>query len=316
MIGIYKITNNKNGMSYIGQSVHCGKRFDEHYKGDQLIDKIMRDEGIENFKFEIIQEVNKSELSIWEDYYIMKYNTMSPNGYNKRWNCSAKTREKLFDTITKQKVIPKIETSINVDCSYTKNEILFYLAKIKQQDCYEDNRILNQQQLDTFYKAQRNEIETRRKILDAYDNSCLKDTTSAAKRRAEQIAEIVQEYNNGASTWSVTGLDELEHEEDYNSIATNGLLFFEERCNYIPDFGMPAFITYDLQERRSFNNDGITIYCQFLTEPIFNTYRTLFNIGYLNPEKVWFLDKNDNRMDVKKKYIWKEHGYLRLIITP
>ena len=34
MIGIYKITNKLNGKSYIGQSIHCGKRLDEHYKGN------------------------------------------------------------------------------------------------------------------------------------------------------------------------------------------------------------------------------------------------------------------------------------------
>jgi predicted GIY-YIG superfamily endonuclease len=34
MVGIYKITNQKNQKSYIGQSIHCGKRFDEHYKGN------------------------------------------------------------------------------------------------------------------------------------------------------------------------------------------------------------------------------------------------------------------------------------------
>lgn len=40
MIGIYKITNKLNGKSYIGQSVHCGKRFDEHskIKTNKLID--------------------------------------------------------------------------------------------------------------------------------------------------------------------------------------------------------------------------------------------------------------------------------------
>ena len=36
MEGIYKITNKTNGKSYIGQSVHCGKRLDEHCKGRQL----------------------------------------------------------------------------------------------------------------------------------------------------------------------------------------------------------------------------------------------------------------------------------------
>ena len=39
MIGIYKITNKKNNKIYIGQSIHCGKRFDEHCQGKQLIDE-------------------------------------------------------------------------------------------------------------------------------------------------------------------------------------------------------------------------------------------------------------------------------------
>ena len=39
MIGIYKITNKRNNKFYIGQSIHCGKRFDEHCQGKQLIDE-------------------------------------------------------------------------------------------------------------------------------------------------------------------------------------------------------------------------------------------------------------------------------------
>lgn len=90
MIGIYKITNKLDGKSYIGQSIHCGKRLDEHCKGNQFIDEVIQLEGIENFTFEILKEVNREELSEWEDFYIMKYNTMFPNGYNKRWNCPKK----------------------------------------------------------------------------------------------------------------------------------------------------------------------------------------------------------------------------------
>lgn len=41
MEGIYKITNKTNGKSYIGQSVHCGERLDEHCKGRQFIDNII-----------------------------------------------------------------------------------------------------------------------------------------------------------------------------------------------------------------------------------------------------------------------------------
>lgn len=86
MIGIYKITNKLNGKSYIGQSIHCGKRLDEHCKGKLFIDEIIQQEGIENFNFEILKQVSKDELAYWEDFYIKKYNTMYPDGYNKRWN--------------------------------------------------------------------------------------------------------------------------------------------------------------------------------------------------------------------------------------
>lgn len=90
MIGIYKITNKLTGKSYVGQSIHCGERFDQHCGGNsQLIDKAIKENGIENFTFEILKTIdNEDELNYWEDYYIIEYNTMFPNGYNKRWNTS------------------------------------------------------------------------------------------------------------------------------------------------------------------------------------------------------------------------------------
>lgn len=93
MIGIYKITNKHNGKSYIGQSIHCGKRLDEHFSGEQFIDKVIQLEGVNSFTFDILRETTKEELSYWEDYYIMKYNSIFPNGYNQRWNCNAATRD-------------------------------------------------------------------------------------------------------------------------------------------------------------------------------------------------------------------------------
>ena len=58
MVGIYKITNKLNNKAYIGQSVHCGKRLDEHYKGNQFIDDVIRQDGIVNFTFEILKELS------------------------------------------------------------------------------------------------------------------------------------------------------------------------------------------------------------------------------------------------------------------
>lgn len=125
MIGIYKITNKLNNKSYIGQSIHCGKRLDEHCKGNQLIDEIIQLEGIENFTFEIIKQVKdeeKKELSYWEDYYIIKYNTLFPNGYNKKWNCNKAQRRQIQDAIKKEKQIDIIKDTINCTSENRINE--------------------------------------------------------------------------------------------------------------------------------------------------------------------------------------------------
>lgn len=117
MIGIYKITNKNNGKSYIGQSIHCGKRLDEHCKGEQLIDNVIQIEGVSNFTFNVLKEVDKSELSYWEDYYIIKYNTMFPNGYNQRWNCNAITRETIRNKINSEQIEEQQECKIKQEYS-------------------------------------------------------------------------------------------------------------------------------------------------------------------------------------------------------
>lgn len=158
MIGIYKITNKLNGKSYIGQSVHCGKRLDEHYKGSQFIDEIIQLEGIDNFNFEILKETSREELSYWEDYYILKYNTFFPNGYNRRWNCNELTRKsikqklkeqleqeqkKLFQISFEQK---KEEQNSFKDCTYSELEkmgskvIYFYLKLFLNANINKDDR--------------------------------------------------------------------------------------------------------------------------------------------------------------------------------
>ena len=86
MIGIYKITNKCNGMSYIGQSNDIKRRWREHCNKmnikNTLLYQAMREYGKENFSFEVIEECALVELNDKEKYYINKYNTMSPKGYN------------------------------------------------------------------------------------------------------------------------------------------------------------------------------------------------------------------------------------------
>lgn len=84
MIGIYKITNNLNNKSYIGQSIHIEKRWEEHlYKSSKssLIQYVIYKYGKENFTFEILEECEQSKLNEREQYWIKFYNSFE-NGYN------------------------------------------------------------------------------------------------------------------------------------------------------------------------------------------------------------------------------------------
>ena len=86
MTGIYKITNQCNGMSYVRQSIDIQRRWAEHRRKmnikNTLLYQAMREFGIDNFSFEVIEECELVDLNDKEKYYIDKYNTMNPNGYN------------------------------------------------------------------------------------------------------------------------------------------------------------------------------------------------------------------------------------------
>lgn len=89
--GIYLITNLKNNKKYVGQSVNILRRWRNHKadskneSGDTYnypLYKAFRKYGIENFKFEILEECSPLELDIKESYYIGLYQTLGENGYN------------------------------------------------------------------------------------------------------------------------------------------------------------------------------------------------------------------------------------------
>lgn len=85
---IYLRTNLINGKQYIGQANdfkqreyewNCLKR---SYAG-LLIDRARAKYGLENWKVDILRECEtQEELNQWESYYIVKFNTKTPNGYN------------------------------------------------------------------------------------------------------------------------------------------------------------------------------------------------------------------------------------------
>lgn len=88
--GIYKITNLKNNMVYIGQSTNVKNRLKAHIQTSigistiaaQLVHDKMAEEGLENFIFQVIEECPKEKLNDREKYFINYYDS-SNYGYNR-----------------------------------------------------------------------------------------------------------------------------------------------------------------------------------------------------------------------------------------
>lgn len=89
--GIYKITNLSNKKCYVGRSTDVKRRLNDHIKSaigiesiaNQKVHDVMREEGIWNFSFELLEACEKTQLGDREKYYIDFFKADNPNyGYN------------------------------------------------------------------------------------------------------------------------------------------------------------------------------------------------------------------------------------------
>ena len=89
--GIYKITCLKTGEIYIGKSTDIKSRWQQHCKSafncgtiaHSLLHTKMKQHGIEQFTFEVVEQVPKDQLSEREKFYINFYQTKE-TGLNER----------------------------------------------------------------------------------------------------------------------------------------------------------------------------------------------------------------------------------------
>ena len=110
MYQIYKITNQKNGMVYIGSSIEVERRWrqhkeasinekDHHYNYPLMV--AFREFGIANFTFEVIDTLPTWEAMIEAEHnWILKENCVVPNGYNQ----TDKTDSPIFDPAIAKKM--------------------------------------------------------------------------------------------------------------------------------------------------------------------------------------------------------------------
>lgn len=87
MIGIYMYTNRLNSKRYIGKSVDIEARKGKHRRNAKdgrasYFYNALRHYGENVFDFEVLEECSVEQLDEKEKFYISKYDTLMPNGYN------------------------------------------------------------------------------------------------------------------------------------------------------------------------------------------------------------------------------------------
>lgn len=89
---IYKISNNFDDKIYIGlttKKIAKDRWYQHRYLAKHLsssdnsyLHRSMNEHGIDNFIFEVIEEIDDDKLPEREQYWINKFNSYVPNGYN------------------------------------------------------------------------------------------------------------------------------------------------------------------------------------------------------------------------------------------
>lgn len=205
MVGIYKITNQVNGKIYIGQSTCIEERWKQHINKhrDTYIHQAIVKYGVENFKFEIVEECEpiKSILDEREQYWINFYNCVIPNGYNGTYGgqtgnvnpyCPKLTKEildALFDdlmysSLTQLEIAEKYHitkdfvTDINLGRNHVRPDIQYPIRTLVKNICLKcGTKISSGSQSRLCNKCYR---ETTRSVLRPEPWDLIKDIATSS----------------------------------------------------------------------------------------------------------------------------------------
>jgi group I intron endonuclease len=86
---IYLWTNKNTNKHYVGQTIHPDQRKRNHIheafvrESDYYFHRSLRKHGLDAFTYTVLEDnVDRDKLNERENFYINKYNTIWPNGYN------------------------------------------------------------------------------------------------------------------------------------------------------------------------------------------------------------------------------------------
>ena len=225
MYQIYKITNQKNGMVYIGSSIEVERRWrqhkeasinekDHHYNYPLMI--AFREFGIANFTFEVIDTLPDHQAMIKAEHdWIVKENCVVPNGYNQTHQTDSPLLDptiakKMSDT--KRAKYGKRVCEINEDKNIL--EIWDSLAEAGEKtglDRFKISDVCNGKRLTTgnrvfrFLDEADNILIPVEKVNQVQTNRITKASKKVVKMTLE--GEILQVYDSIALAAADTGCD-------------------------------------------------------------------------------------------------------------
>ena len=225
MYQIYKITNQKNGMVYIGSSIEVERRWrqhkeasinekDHHYNYPLMI--AFREFGIANFTFEVVDTLpNHQAMMKAEHDWIVKENCVVPNGYNQ----THQTDSPLLDPIIAKKMSDTKRAKYGKRvCEIDENknilEIWDSLAEAGEKtglDRFKISDVCNGKRLTTgnrvfrFLDEADNILIPVEKVNQVQTNRITKASKKVVKMTLE--GEILQVYDSIALAAADTGCD-------------------------------------------------------------------------------------------------------------
>ena len=225
MYQIYKITNQKNGMVYIGSSIEVERRWrqhkeasinekDHHYNYPLMI--AFREFGIANFTFEVIDTLPDHQAMIKAEHdWIVKENCVVPNGYNQ----THQTDSPLLDPAIAKKMSDTKRAKYGKRvCEINENknilEIWNSLAEAGEKtglDRFKISDVCNGKRLTTgnrvfrFLDEADNIIIPVEKVNQVQSNRITKSSKKVVKMTLD--GEILQVYDSIALASADTGCD-------------------------------------------------------------------------------------------------------------
>lgn len=232
---IYCFTNLINNKKYIGSTIQePSVRYNQHlynatheniHQYDYPLYQAIRKYGLRNFTFEILYQIDCSEEKIREieQQYIIKYNTLSPNGYNQTLD----TKHPINNEEAYQKMSEtKRENSKEVVEVDKNNNILQKWRSII--DCAEDTK-LDERKIAAVCRGERKTtgnrifywIENDELIIPEYHRDLYKGEkgTTQIQSSSKKVAKINIETNEIIEIYDTIALAARENNCDNSAIS-------------------------------------------------------------------------------------------------